>query len=61
LEELDQAIGADPTTACLDLSGLRSADPLALARLRRLRTEGVALRAVPPHLAWRIEGEESPQ
>jgi len=55
--ELDQAIGDDPSGACLELENLRSADAAGLAALRRLRAEGVELRSVPPHLAWRIEGE----
>ena len=55
--ELEGAIGSDPEAACLDLSGLRGADALALAGLRRLRASGVELRAVPPHLACRIDDE----
>ena len=57
--ELDQAIGDDPGAACLELGNLRSADAAGLAALRRLRAEGVELRRVPPHLAWRIEGDEA--
>jgi len=56
--ELEQAIGDDPTAVCLELSGLRAADAIALDGLRRLRVQGVALRGVPPHLAWRIEDQE---
>ena len=55
--DLEQAIGDDPKAACLDLSGLRGVDPVALAGLRRLRAWGVELRCVPPHLAWRIEDD----
>ena len=51
-------MGSDPTAACLELSGLRSADLVSLEGLRRLRARGVELRGVPPHLAWRIEDEE---
>ena len=57
--ELEQAIGDDLSTACLDLSGLRGADAVALDGLRRLRVWGVALLQVPPHLAWRIEDDEA--
>ncbi|MFI5314771.1 MAG: hypothetical protein ACHQ6T_03665 [Myxococcota bacterium] len=53
--ELELAIGDDPTSVCLDLENLRSADPLGLAALRRFRAEGALLRGVAPHLAWRIE------
>jgi len=55
--ELEQAVGDDATTVCLDLENLRSADAAGLAALRRFRSEGALLRGVPPHLAWRIEGE----
>jgi hypothetical protein len=54
-EELEQLVGADPSTAYLDLAELRSADASGLALLRRLRREGFQMRDVPPHLAWRIE------
>ncbi len=57
--ELEQAIGDDPAAACLDLSGLRGADAVALDGLRRLRVWGVALMRIPPHLAWRIEDDEA--
>lgn len=52
--ELDQTIGDDPSVACLELDHLRSADGAGLAALRRLRAEGVEMRGVPHHLAWRI-------
>ena len=52
-------IGDDPSSACLDLEELRSADEAGLAALRRLRAEGVEMRGVPPHLAWRIDLEEA--
>jgi len=52
--ELEEAIGDERGSACLELSELRSADEDGLAALRRLRVEGVELRGVPPHLAWRI-------
>lgn len=55
LGELEHAIGDDPEAARLELDDLRSADAAALALLRRLRVEGVAMEGVPPHLAWRIE------
>jgi hypothetical protein len=57
--ELEQAIGDDPTAACLELSGLRSADAVSLDGLRRLRARGFELRGVPPHLAWRIEDDRT--
>ena len=52
-------IGDDPSSACLDLEELRSADEAGLAALRRLRAEGVEMRGVPPHLAWRIDLEKA--
>jgi len=55
---LDEAIGDNPSAARLDLVDLRSADAEGLRVLRRLRAEGVELREVPPHLAWRIESGE---
>lgn len=57
--EVEQAVGDDPSAVCLDLSGLRAADAIALDGLRRLRAWGVELRGVPPHLAWRIEDEHA--
>ena len=57
--ELEQVIAGDPHAVCLELENLRSADAAGLAALRRLRAEGVELRGVPPHLAWRIEEGES--
>ena len=57
VDELEQAIGDDPTHVCLDLSELRSADVAGLTLLRRLKLRGVDLRGVPPHLAWRIEDD----
>ena len=56
--EFEQVIGNDPTSATLDLSGLRGADSVAIEGLRRLRAAGALLRDVPPHLAWRIEDAE---
>ena len=58
VEELEQAIGDNPSAVHLELDDLRSADADGLSALRRLRAEGVALRGVPPHLAWRIEADE---
>ena len=58
VEALEQAIGDDPSVVCLELDELRSADAAGLTALRRLRAEGVAMRGVPPHLAWRIEADE---
>jgi hypothetical protein len=55
--ELELAVGDDPTSTCLDLENLRSADGVGLAALRRLHAEGARLRSVPPHLAWRIQAE----
>ncbi len=55
--ELEQTIGGDASGVCLELAELRSADAAGLAALRRLRAEGVEMRSVPPHLAWRIEGD----
>jgi len=52
--ELELAVGDDPSTACLELENLRSADADGLAALRRLRRQGVLLHRAPPHLAWRI-------
>ena len=57
--ELESVIGDDPSSACLDLEELRSADEAGLAALRRLRAEGVEMRGVPPHLAWRIDLEKA--
>jgi len=54
---LEQAIGDDPSAVYLELNELRSADAAGVAALRRLRAEGFDLRTVPPHLAWRIEGD----
>ena len=56
--ELEHSIGDDPSAVCLDLEELRSADEAGLAALRRLRAEGIEMRGVPPHLAWRIEVDE---
>jgi hypothetical protein len=53
--ELEQVIANEPASAALDLSGLRSADAVALDGLRRLGAAGGELRNVPHHLAWRIE------
>jgi hypothetical protein len=53
--ELEQAIGGDPSSVCLELENLRSADEDGLAALNNLRREGALLRNVPRHLAWRIE------
>lgn len=57
IDELEQAIGDDPTNACLELSELRSADEAGLSLLRRLQRRGSELRGLPPHLAWRIEDD----
>jgi len=57
LAELWQLIGCEASGVCIDLSELRSLDPAALAALRRLRQEGVALQDIPPHLAWRIDDD----
>jgi hypothetical protein len=57
--ELEPVVGDDPSTVCLDLGDLRSADACGLALLRRLRREGFEMRGVPPHLAWRIEEDPS--
>lgn len=57
--ELEQVIGGDPRAVCLELENLRSADADGLATLRRLRAEGVEMRGMPPHLAWRIEEDEA--
>ena len=57
--ELEQVIAGDPRAVCLELENLRSADAAGLVALRRLRAEGVELRGVPPHLAWRIEEGET--
>lgn len=54
--EREQVVGEDPSAVCLELENLRSADATGLAALRRLRAEGVEMRGVPPHLAWRIQG-----
>jgi anti-sigma factor RsiW len=56
--ELEQAVASDPD-AYLELQDLRSFDAAGLAALRRLRAEGVEMRAVSPHLAWQIAAEES--
>lgn len=53
--ELEQTIGSDPSTVCLELSELRSIDAAALVVLRRLRDEGLQMIDVPQHLARRIE------
>jgi hypothetical protein len=58
--ELEQVIGDAPESVCLELAGLRSADAVALAGLRRLRAAGAELRDVPPHLAWRLENLDPP-
>ena len=58
VEELNQVVHEDPGAARLELGELRSADEAGLAALRRLRDEGVEMRGVPPHLAWRIETDE---
>lgn len=55
IAELDLAIGGDPKVACLHLENLRSADTDGLAALRRLRADGIEMRDIPPHLAWRID------
>lgn len=60
ISELEQAIGDDQRSACLVLEYLKSADSSGLAALRRLREAGVPMRAIPPHLRWRIEGEGPP-
>jgi hypothetical protein len=56
--ELEHTVGVEPSAVCLDLVDLRSADAAGLNALRRLHAEGVVLRGVPPHLAWRIEADE---
>jgi len=56
VQELDELTAGDPPSVCLDLSELRSADARGVALLHRLRLAGSAMRDVPPHLAWRIEG-----
>lgn len=53
--ELEQLVGPDPKSVCLELADLRSVDAAALAVLRRLRDEGIQMVDVPQHLAWRIE------
>lgn len=53
--ELEQMVGPDPKSVCLELPDLRSVDAAALALLRRLRDEGIQMVDVPQHLAWRIE------
>ncbi len=55
--ELEGALGDDLDHASLDLQHLRSVDRGGLAALRRLRGAGVALRAVPPRIAYAIEDE----
>jgi hypothetical protein len=55
LGELEQAIGGDPSSVCLELENLRSADEDGLAALSNLRREGVLLHNIPPHLSWRID------
>ena len=57
--ELEGVVHEDPGAARLELGELRSADEAGLAALRRLRREGIEMRGVPPHLAWRIESEEN--
>lgn len=56
---LENEIGASFGAVCLELENLGSADAAGLSALRRLREAGVAMRGVPPHLAWRIEADES--
>jgi len=56
VKELDELTVDDPPTVSLDLSELRWADAQGVALLHRLRVAGSAMRGVPPHLAWRIEG-----
>jgi ABC-type transporter Mla MlaB component len=56
--ELKQAVASDPD-ACLDLEELRSADAAGLAALRSLRAEGLEMCGMPPHLAWRIDDDET--
>jgi hypothetical protein len=56
--ELEELIRSEPCPVCLELENLRSADAHGLAALRRLRAEGVEMRGVPRHLAWRIEEED---
>ena len=58
--ELERVIDEAPGKACLELEELRSTDGAGLALLRRLRAVGIEMRSVPPHLAWRIEAEETP-
>ena len=58
VSELDAVVGDAPGAVCLELEDLQSADHDGLVALRRLRREGVDLRVVPPHLAWRLEDEE---
>ena len=55
--ELDNAVGDDLASACLELGDLRSADGAGLALLRRLRASGVRMTGTAPHLAWRIAEE----
>ena len=57
IEELEQIIGDDSTRTRLELSELRSADAAGLSLLRRLQLQGVELRGLSPHLAWRVEGD----
>ena len=58
VSELELAVGDDPSTACLELENLRSADADGVAALRRFRAQGALIRGVPPHLAWRIQAED---
>ena len=53
--DLEQAVGEHPGEVVLDLANLRSADAAAVAALRRLRAEGVAMQRTGQHLIWRIE------
>jgi hypothetical protein len=58
--ELERVIDEAPGKARLELEELRSTDGAGLALLRRLRAVGIEMRGVPPHLAWRIEAEDTP-
>jgi len=55
--ELDLSIGDDASGVCMELQNLLSADRAGLAALRRARAEGALLVGVPPHIAWRLEGD----
>lgn len=57
--ELEQVIVGAPSAVCLELENLSSADAAGLTVLRRLWKAGVEMRGVRPHLAWRIELDES--